>query len=532
MTTLAPPGKDKFATSNINSEQLATALRPWRRRLALQQALSWTGRGIITGLILACLLLLISRLIPWVTAPRWAIGIGIACCLFAFSASIWYRPSLARTARLVDARLSLHDRTGTAWEMRNETAPLYGLQQRDALKQLSQHVPSKAISLRPRRSSLVTSGIVVVALALLVLLPNPMTAALQQQAAFQARIAKQITGIEHLRSSLAQQTNTPAQQRAQVDQILRDLETKLQNAHNETEAQQAIAEAEARLNQLRDPQANNQAQAHAIASSSLASSSNASLSAVGQALATNDSKRLSNALQNLASQVSHMTPAQRAQLAQQIENAANQANQNPKLRAALHQLAKAIANGNPGEIADATNALEIAASQDATSQAQANSINQATQNLQQAANKLASATDGTNSQGQSQKQGQDQNGQGQSNGQGQGQQGQGQRQGQGQNGQSQGQGIGSSNGDGGRGNHTGSKSGQNEQVFVPGQTGSGSSTQSNDGNNSVVQNGSSVPYSQVIERYKQMAHDAIDNSDISPDLKDLVHGYFNTLEGR
>jgi len=67
---------------------------------------------------------------------------------------------------------------------------------------------------------------------------------------------------------------------------------------------------------------------------------------------------------------------------------------------------------------------------------------------------------------------------------------------------------------------------------VPGQIGSGSSTQSNDGNNSVVQNGSSVPYSQVVERYKQMAHDAIDNSDISPDLKDLVHGYFNTLEGQ
>jgi hypothetical protein len=527
MATLAPPGnvKAKFVTSNTNSEQLATALRPWHRRLALQQALSWTGRGIISGLILACLLLLVSRLTPWVTAPRWAIGIGIACSLFAFSAAIWYRPSLARVARLVDARLSLQDRMSTAWEMRKETAPLYALQRDDALKQLSQHVPSAAISVRPRRSSMVTSGIVVVAIALLVLLPNPMTTVLQQQAAFQVRIAKQIVAIEHLRTSLAQLTNTSPQQRAQIDQILRDLETKLQNAHNETEAQQAIAEAQARLNQLRDPQANNQAQAHANASSSLESSSNASLSAVGQALATNDSKRLSNALQNLTSQVSHMTPAQRAQLAQQIENAANQANQNPKLRAALHQLAKAIADGSPSEIADATNALEIAASQDATAQAQANSIDQATQRLQQAANTLASATDGTNSQGQNQNQGQGQNGQGQ------GQQGQGQRQGQG-NGQDQVQGSGSGNGSGGRGNHTGSKSGQNEQVFVPGQIGSGSSAQSNNGNNSVVQNGSSVPYSQVIERYKQMAHDAIDNSDISPDRKDLVHGYFNSLEGQ
>jgi hypothetical protein len=29
-----------------------------------------------------------------------------------------------------------------------------------------------------------------------------------------------------------------------------------------------------------------------------------------------------------------------------------------------------------------------------------------------------------------------------------------------------------------------------------------------------------------------MAHDAIDNSSISPDDKDLVHDYFNSLEGR
>src|SRR5438067_11960001 len=182
MATLAPSSKVKVSliTPDSSSEHLSAALRPWHRRLALQQALRWTGRGIIAGLILACLVLLISRLIPWPAAPYWALGIGLACLLFAFSAAIWYRPSLAGTARLVDARLSLHDRVGTAWEMRHETAPLYGLQRRDALKQLGQHTPGGAISLRPRRSSLITSGIVVVALALLVLLPNPMTAVLQQ----------------------------------------------------------------------------------------------------------------------------------------------------------------------------------------------------------------------------------------------------------------------------------------------------------------------------------------------------------------
>jgi hypothetical protein len=47
-----------------------------------------------------------------------------------------------------------------------------------------------------------------------------------------------------------------------------------------------------------------------------------------------------------------------------------------------------------------------------------------------------------------------------------------------------------------------------------------------------VQPGQSVPYSKVIQQYNLMAHDAIDNSSIPPDLKDLVHGYFDTLEGQ
>jgi len=56
-------------------------------------------------------------------------------------------------------------------------------------------------------------------------------------------------------------------------------------------------------------------------------------------------------------------------------------------------------------------------------------------------------------------------------------------------------------------------------------------TQTND-NNGVVQPGKAVPYSQVIQDYNQMAHDAIDNSNVSPSEKDLVHSYFDTLEGQ
>src|SRR5260370_5389474 len=117
-----------------------------------------------------------------------------------------------------------------------------------------------------------------------------------------------------------------------------------------------------------------------------------------------------------------MTPAQRAQLAQQIEQSANQASNNPQLSSALHQLAKSVANGSPSEISDAIKAVETAAAQDSANQNNNKGIDQASQSLQNAANTLASSTDSGTGQisNQSQNPGQAQNpGRGQAGGQAQ-----------------------------------------------------------------------------------------------------------------
>ncbi|HET9918742.1 MAG TPA: hypothetical protein VFQ30_02785, partial [Ktedonobacteraceae bacterium] len=299
MATIAP-SRMAAITGASSPERLTEALRPWQRRLALQQTERWLGVGVITGLFLACLLLLISRLVPWATAPYWAGGVALACLLCALLAAFWYRPSLSRTPRLVDSRLGLRDRLGTAWEMRGQSSALHTLQRRDALQQLGKHTPAAAISLQPRRSWLILFGIAVVLLALLVFLPNPMTKVLQQQAAFQAQINKQVAAIEHIRLTTNQQQQITPQQKAQINQILRELEANLKNAKNETQAQQVIANAQAKLSQLQNPQAANQQQANQSASAVLQSSSNPSLNALGKALASGNSSQLSAALKNLA----------------------------------------------------------------------------------------------------------------------------------------------------------------------------------------------------------------------------------------
>ena len=531
-------------------DNLVMVLRPWRRQLLLQQGTHWTARGLVTGIVLACLVQLISRLVPWAGALYWAAGIALLSILLALGAALWYRPTFATTARRVDRKLTLHDRLSTAWELREEVSPLATLQRRDALQQLQTHTPGNALSLRPHRPVLITMSIVLLALVLLLILPNPMDSVLRQQAAFQNTLTKQIAHIEQTRKQLLHQPGVTPQQQKQIDKILNQLEQKLQQAKNNTQAQQALADAQAQLNQLRNPNTANRIQGHNAASAALQSSSSPTASAIGQALNNNDPKQLANALKNLGSQVSKMTPAQRSQLAQQLEQAANQAGQNPKLSAALHQLAKSVANGSQSDINDAVNAVQDAGQQDANDASQNAAISKAQQGVQQAANLVAAANDGSNPQSQaqqSQNQGQSgqqeqgqqgQQGQGKGQGQGQGQgKGQGQGQGQGQSqGQGQGQGKGSSGGSGhgnGAGNNASSQSGKQEQVTVPGQIGSGTSVQNqNPGNNGVVQGGSSVPYSQVVQQYNQAAHDAIDNSSIPDSQKDLVHGYFNSLEGQ
>jgi hypothetical protein len=511
MATNAPSRHAAIAHDDTYGERFIETLHPWRRRLWVQQILSWTEYGVTIGIICVCFLLLISRFIPWATASYWAFGIAIVILLCAMGAALWYHPSFARSAHYIDTQLSLHDRLSTAWELRDNSAPISVLQRRDALRQLSKHSPSATISLWPGRIRLFTFGIAAIALVLLLLIPNPMNAVLQQQAAFQARLNRQIAAINQARTVIDNQAAISAQERALIDKILREALARLQQSSSEEQAQQSLAQAQSKLSQLRDPQASQKAQARANASSSLQNSSNANVSNTGKALATGDNKALDSSLQNLASQLKNMTPAQRAQLAQQIERAANQAQNNSQLSSALHQLAKAVADGKPGEVSDATKTLESAAAQDSANQATTDSIDQASQSLQNAANAIASTTDSSNGQNSSQSQ---TPGQGQSPGQ--------------TKASGQGQGI---SGQGGQ-NNTNNNSGKNEQVFVPGQVGSGTSNISVDGSTGTVQSGKPVPYSQVIAQYSQMAHDAIHNSNIPPDLKNLIQDYFNKLEGR
>ena len=202
MATLMPSRLAAITQEHLDSESVNNALRPWRRRLSLQQILRWTSWGIIIGLLAACIVLLIARITPWENANAWAIGLALVSTVSALGLALWKRPSLSHTARVADRNLSLHDRLSTAWELRDQSVPLVKLQRHDALKQLQKHTPAKALSLRPQRSTTLFFLLMAICFVLLLVLPNPMTSVLKQQATFQARIAKQIASIEQVRQNL------------------------------------------------------------------------------------------------------------------------------------------------------------------------------------------------------------------------------------------------------------------------------------------------------------------------------------------
>ena len=511
MATLVPLSPQ--AQETLSGEQkLALALLPWRRRLSLQQGLRWITDGLVAGLVLSGLLLVVSRFTAFPTVLLWVIVVLAASFLCALGLTIYYRPTLAQSTRRIDRLLGLRDRLGTAWEYRADSSSLPALQRRDALEKLATFTPTRSIALRPGRARLLTIGVVVLAFVLLIVLPNPVNTAYQQQQAFQNSLSRQIAQLNHIRQLIDSQASTSQQLRDQLDKILQQAMSQLQQAKDANQAQQILAQAQQQLNQLRDPQAGAKTSANTNAASTLQSSTNANVKAAGQALAKGDNKGLSNALQKLASQVASMSADQRAQLAQQLAQAANAASGNPQLASALQQLAKSVADGNSNDIADAIKAVQNASATASADQSTTNVINQAAQALQNTANAVASSSNSGPTANANQIPNSLAPSQGRSP----------------SNSPSTSQGDQGTGGQGDQGN----KTGKSEQVFVPGQVNSGNSTITSNGDSGTVQQGTPVSYAQVLAQYMQMAHDAIDNSNIPPDLKNLISGYFNSLNGQ
>jgi hypothetical protein len=121
-------------------------LQPLRGRLALSRSLEDLQRGIPAGAAVAALLGLLRWTDLVALEPGVAVGAGVvAALLFPAAGALLRRPSSARLASLVDERLGLAERVGTALALRSGEAPatpLEGLVEEDARASLDRVPPA------------------------------------------------------------------------------------------------------------------------------------------------------------------------------------------------------------------------------------------------------------------------------------------------------------------------------------------------------------------------------------------------------
>ncbi len=542
-------------------DQLQFYLARLGRRLRLRDGWLLAQRSLWLAALGAALFQLAGRIWPVARLGLWTFAPLAAWLLVVPGLAILRPLPAAQIARRIDGELGLKERLSTAiftsWQDEKPSnlgfqPALVNLQHQDALAAAHAIQPRQALPLRWLRRPLLLAALLTATAIALAVLPNPMTAVLQERAAVAQAAEEQAAEIEKLRQDIEQaQTLTP-EEREELLRRLAELAEQLRaNPGDRQEALADLSKVEEALRQKLDPNAQSrQAALEALA---------AQLQALaGQEPGDQDAlSEAAEALEKLTEQLAEMDAAEREALAQTLAQMAARAAQagDASLAQALSALAQATQTG------DETAASQAAqAAADALAQAQQQISDQAA--LQQALAQLQASRQAVaqagQSQGQATAQAPGQSGaQGQSQGGSQGNsQGQSPGQGQNQGGQPGGGGgtkadtlpPGDSTGQANRPQGEGQpgQTGDLDQVYVPWERRQGSDEEflvpgqdSGEGETQVREQQDPlpgapgealVPYHQVYYTYLDTANQTLERSYIPTGLKDYVRAYFSQLE--
>lgn len=511
-------------------DSLLAALSPWERRLTVESAGRWLIRGAVVGLTLASLVLLIGWLVPRPETELRPLALegALAVVLAAVIVGAWPGPHPRRAAQL-DARLGLGDRLATAWAYRGQDRAILRLQRADAMASLGLRQPRSALRWRPARPEVVALGASGLLTALLLVTPSPRQALLDQQAAEQAAVEQTQQQLDALRLQAVQASSLSPDQARQLDDLLRQAQTELQQTHSQTAAMAALARVQDQLNQqLADPNASLRDDALAAMSETLAAEPRTQ--ALADALRREDPRATSDAVKSLAAQADQLSDVERQGLSRALQRAANVGRSEPRGSAALRDAAQAIAAGASADAAlSATDSALREAIQ--ASQAQA-SVAATLQRLRELQTRLASGAPltGDASPGESDRPASaatsslglpsgtpvalDAGGSRTINDPAAG--------------QGQGAGVGAAQGASQAGADAASQAAEN--IFVPGRAGDGAADSQDLVDQPFSVRGAPRPYREVLSQYAQTSRDYEDRPDISPAVRDLVKQYFLRLQ--
>ncbi len=545
------------------------------RRLRLQEVVHLTWRTLTIGFALTLLLIIASWFYP-LALPLilLVIGIGITgvLLLITWGYALFRTRPLPITARLIDRELNLDERLSTALDLAtpaSETRPdIIQAQWTDTMEQLSEFDPNETFPLPFSWGWLLTINVLMIAIAVGLLLPNPQVPILQQWLQQQQAIAEQTEQLEEIRTDLLEDTaflETPEGEETleTLDELIASLQD---NALSPEEAIANIAEAEHALNQLENISEKKEQTLNDLAESLNQYNSTSELA---EALQQRDAARANEFLQ-AAAEAAQANPETAQNLAEALQDAAEVAETagESELAEALQQAAEALGQtvaGQDGAIQGQGQINEEAIQQAAEALAEAQgelgnseALQEALENIQEAREQLAEATGEGQGEGEGEGEGE---GQGNQLGQGQGQSGEGQGQGNG-NGDGLGQGGGAGRGEAGEGSsdlyadrpggeletdngpnegrltefesdfppiHWGGEDGPLVNPDPQGATG-GLPIGEAPVDPNQAQNPALVPYNEVYGQYNDAASEALEDTYIPRGMKEVVRDYFGALE--
>jgi hypothetical protein len=374
--------------------------RRQRRADALDSAIWWAP----VGAAVAIALIGFGRMVPaaWVEP----VAVIAAGCLIGVPVAAHFlrRVSLLAVARRVDMNCDLHDRLATALVFerdlhgdeaasiedvrmpdsfdRVERAHLLDLQRADALAAVVEVRPEEAYPyVVPRRRLTVAASLGAIAIVLS-LLPNPQDLILAKQAAVQTAAKAEAERLEAIVSDQADPAGLSPEEQEAFEAALAALVERLKaNPGSVEQALSDIAAADAQLESLQDPAAENRARAAGGLSERL---STLAASAAGPSVAADpaggtgdtgaggeggapgggepgasDGKDLLADLEGLAAALDAMTPEEQARAAEILAGMAGEAAA-AGAAGELESLAGAVQNGDAAAAAAAAEALAAA----------------------------------------------------------------------------------------------------------------------------------------------------------------------------
>ena len=547
---------------NWKHAELKHAITPVIRRIQLQHMLEFLSLGLQLALIAALLLSGLAFLVPFERLHIVCLISGLAIIAVVLITGWLTRPSVYQCAIKAD-RMGLQEKLVTACELDDRDDPIARLQRKDAIDSL-RNFDLKSIKPGLPRSCIYGLIIMMAAVILLNLIPNPMERLVQEKKAVRAEISRQVEELKKTGEELAEQDAVSEEHRRELEELVDELARRLNNTDDYKEAIKEISKAEDELAALIDKISENSLDNIAGQLVSLEAAQ-----PLAQALTDRDAAGLEAALKQLKEQLEQA--ADKEELAEKLKEALEKASETMtegELKDSLSAAAGALSRGETG---DAVDQLGKAVRQAVNA---SNAMSEARYTLQKMRGSIARTAgeteyamgqnpNGQNSNGSKQGNGSGddnseqnggRNGQGsQGSGEGQGQAGQGnQSNNGGQSSSGTGSGTTNQSGQGSNGStvssngssQTGDDNARSvyERIYAPERLGDGGeithvpgrqtgdgTVSSEDGGRGTGELSGFIPYQDVYNEYRNEAMNSMDRRVLPPGIQEMVREYFDAL---